>query len=291
MKNSKKVRIISFVSAALVLILAITLTIVFYPVKTIDKPAERDITILAEYLRGKNVSILGDSISTYEGYTDNPSYNSTLSPDMNLSFYKSDNKHLSSVNDTWWMRVINDLDFNLLVNNSCGGLHIYGTDLFDGVPRADNLHRDTGNLSGTTPDIVFVYLGTNDTLGNCEVGTFEDINADLIKEVDGNYVYAQPTNVVEAYAIILHKIKTLYNNPDIFCLNVLQNPKNSVQNINCEIAKVATQFGASIVDISNGTGITKKTLYRFTGDKIHPNKAGMKLISYALEHAMIAKYL
>ena len=290
MERSKKIRIISCIAAALAVVAAVVLTIVFFPPKTVSKPDETKLQTLAERLSGKNVSILGDSITTYEGYSDNNSYNSTLTPTLNIPYYTPSFCSLSGVNNTWWMRAVNDLNLNLLVNNSCGGLRAYCPDGPDGVERADNLHCDTGSLSGTVPDIVFVYLGTNDVFVKNDVGNFGDIEwSDLIAEDGGTY--AKPSNVVEAYAIILHKIKTLYDNPDVFCLNVLQNNSGSVTKINGEIAKVAEHFGASLVDISNESGIIQKTLSKFTLDTIHPNETGMKLISYTLEHAMIAKYL
>ena len=287
MKRSKKITVASAI-VALLLAVAIILIIVLWPAtQTACKPAESDLNKLAQRLQGKNVSILGDSITTFEGYSDNPKYNSTLSLTANIPFYKPS---ATEVDNTWWMRVVKDLNANLLVNNSCGGLCILRPDGPDGVKRADNLHCDTGSLRGTLPDVVFVYLGTNDVFVKNEVGNFEDIRWDELV-IENGKTYAEPKNVVEAYAIILHKIKTLYDNPDVFCLNVLENNSTSVTKINSEIAKVATYFDASLVDIANQSGITQKTLSKFTMDTIHPNDDGMKLIAYTLEHAMIANYL
>lgn len=289
MKRSQKITVASVI-VALLLAVAIILIIVLCPsTQTARKPAESDLNKLTQRLQGKNVSILGDSITTFEGYSDNQKYNSTLSLTANIPFYKPI-KSASEVDNTWWMRVVKDLNANLLVNNSCGGLCILRPDGPDGVKRADNLHCDTGSLRGTLPDIVFVYLGTNDVFVKNEVGNFEDIRWDELV-IENGKSYAEPQNVVEAYAIILHKIKTLYDNPDVFCLNVLENNATSTTKINSEIAKVAAYFGASLVDIANQSGITPKTLSKFTLDTTHPNDDGMKLIAYTLEHAMIAKYL
>lgn len=292
MKRSKKILIFSCIAGALCIIVAITLTIVLLPNtnQTVSKISKYQLNRLSKRLNGKNISILGDSITTYEGFSDNANYNSTLSPVANISYYTSGNGTIADANDTWWMMVVNDLNVNLLVNNSCSGLRITYPWWDDGVKKADNLHRDTGSLSGTVPDIVFVYLGTNDVFANNEVGNFEDIRwNELISEVDGTY--AEPSNVVEAYAIILHKIKTLYNNPDIFCLNVLENQFGSVTEINCEIAKVVEHFGANLVDIANKSGINQDTLTQYTMDTVHPNEAGMELIAHAVERALIKKYL
>ena len=63
---------------------------------------------------GKRFSVLGDSISTFEGY--NP-------PEYNV-FYNREKQKVSGVErveDTWWKKVIDTLGGELLVNNSWSG--------------------------------------------------------------------------------------------------------------------------------------------------------------------------
>lgn len=50
--------------------------------------------------KGKKVSILGDSISTYSGISSNTSYNSTIG--VNKGFYHNGSYGGFTQSDTWW---------------------------------------------------------------------------------------------------------------------------------------------------------------------------------------------
>ena len=75
-------------------------------------------TATATEFAGKKVSILGDSISTYEGVSNNTAYNATIGE--NLVYY-TEGLHGVSLHDTWWQQVIDTLDMELCVNNSWSG--------------------------------------------------------------------------------------------------------------------------------------------------------------------------
>ena len=62
-------------------------------------------------LQGKTVSILGDSISTFEGYI----------PEGYLAYYPGNDMTLDDVNDTWWMKMLQNTGMELLVNGSWSG--------------------------------------------------------------------------------------------------------------------------------------------------------------------------
>lgn len=97
------------------------------------------------------ISILGDSISTLNGYTP---------PDG--SFYHtafSGNTGISSVEDTWWMKVIRGLGGTLLINNSYAG----STVCRDGYQAASSPWRIAKlKKDGVLPDYVLVFSGLND---------------------------------------------------------------------------------------------------------------------------------
>ena len=120
-----------------------------------------------EELAGKTVSILGDSISTYAGVSNNSAYNHTLS--SNVGFYDAGSYGIAQQSDTWWQRVIDALGMELCVNNSSGGGRILSDETFFGgrsyirnvaayKNRCVNLH----NNDGDAPDVILVSLGTND---------------------------------------------------------------------------------------------------------------------------------
>ena len=65
-------------------------------------------------LKSKYISILGASTSTFDGFSNASSYNSSI---INNASYYPTTEILTDVNDTWWMRVINALELKLCVNN------------------------------------------------------------------------------------------------------------------------------------------------------------------------------
>ena len=105
------------------------------------------------------VSILGDSISTYEGY--NPPgyavYYSGEVPAIN---------GLRSVYDTWWAKVNQALHAFLCVNNSYSGSKVSGR-VF---PAGESTERlSVLRTAEHAPDIVLIYLGFNDFGNGIEV--------------------------------------------------------------------------------------------------------------------------
>ena len=98
--------------------------------------------------KGQKLSILGDSISTYKGVSDDASANSTL---LYNPYYYRDPLPLEK---TYWKLVMTSLGLTLCVNNSWSGGNLSGRDNPDsGVNRANNLSRD----DGTEPNIVIPF--------------------------------------------------------------------------------------------------------------------------------------
>lgn len=103
------------------------------------------------------ISILGDSISTYEG---------CHSSDCNIYYegYTNEYAQLKSWKDTWWGIVIEELHGTLLKNHSYSGGCITATsEQFDYYPSAISpLRYQQLKNKDHIPDIIFVYLGIND---------------------------------------------------------------------------------------------------------------------------------
>ena len=98
------------------------------------------------------VSVIGDSISTYEDFN----------PSGYAVFYDSQmqkKNNMNSVQDTWWTKVNQSLHAYICVNNSFSGSTVTGS----GFPAASSESR-TGALHKTNcmPDIILVYIGFND---------------------------------------------------------------------------------------------------------------------------------
>ncbi|MBQ8197603.1 MAG: hypothetical protein IJZ73_06055 [Clostridia bacterium] len=266
--------------------------------------ADADYGVLA----GKKISVLGDSVSSYQGYSNNAvNFNSTIA--QNNAGYGSVGYggDLTSVNDTWWMQTINNVGADLLVNNSSGGARvgldrsdIYGPAAYRDV-RALELHDDTNPLDPADedyvvdPDIIMVYMGFNDL--NTQwytVGTFEDINFDslITDNGDGTYTYAEPTCFAEAYAVMMHKIITRYSTADLFVGNMPAGAfwvDSDPSAYNDAIEKLANKFGATVIDFNStelsGTGYTT-----YTFDGIHPKATGMTIMANKATETLLAKY-
>ena len=272
---------------SLALILALVILIGMMPGLTVNAFAVEQPT--ANELAGKTISILGASMSTYTGISNNPDYNSTIG---NNAVYYTEGKLSVYKNDTWWMQAANDLDLRLLVNNSWSGsslLYERNGTVGAYVDRCIQLH----NNEGETPDIIAIQMGTNDfqyykdTLGTADI----DYDALITENEDGSYTYAAPTTSLEAAAIVLHKISIRYPGAEVYYLNISQRIDGTdelIRSFNAELKQVVEHFGAHIVDIY-GSAITMADFDTYIGDgRVHPNRLGMDAYTEAFKRALLA---
>ena len=131
----------------------------------------------------RQVTILGDSISTFEGY--NPGDYSVYY-DKNMQILNG----LKSVDDTWWAGVIQRMGAGLCVNNSYSGSKVTGEDFPAGASeeRLQNLGTEQND-----PDLVLIYMGLNDFAGCVDLISsldsfgFEDSYDVMLKTIKNNY--------------------------------------------------------------------------------------------------------
>ncbi len=202
-------------------------------------------------------SIFGDSISTYDGYSNAASYNSVMAG--NPVYYKATpGSTYIPVEDTWWQRVVTGMHGTLCVNNSYSG----GRVTQNHTPiHAANLH----NMAGETPDVILIYYGIND------------------------YNNAVPKYLfTEAYDQMLKIMKQTYPDAKIYCctLNAIQdargtsleqnNAGTTLVQYNKIITDTAAKNGVEVIDLYSQIGLE---LYKHTFDHIHPNSEGMKMMS------------
>lgn len=130
-------------------------------------------------LSGKKISILGDSISTF--YAPGSPMNSYYSEEGRY-YYPRYCQDVKTVEKTWWGQLINNTKMVLGINNSWSGSTAVGNKVGNGCSdERINTLVENGN-----PDIVILYLGTNDVCAGYSAETF-----------------------IEAYEIILSKIYNL----------------------------------------------------------------------------------
>lgn len=224
-------------------------------------------------LAGKTISILGDSISTYQGYSNDSSTTNDSIGSNAVYFPKYD---IDNVNETWWKQAIDATGMQLLVNNSWSGSRVFNNDGAAYLTRCTQLHDNTGSNSGTEPDIIAVYMGVNDFNGGVALGSFEALS-DIYSEEDG---YITPTNFAQAYAIMMHKLVSKYDNAEVYVFTLPYNGKRTdtaaMDSYNEMIRYIAKYFECQIVDLANIEGYDYAT---YTSDYLHPNEQGMDLIT------------
>ena len=222
--------------------------------------------------RKKYISFLGASTSTFDGYTNNELYNSGLTG--NKAYYPK--PFLNDVNDTWWMKTIHALDLTLCVNNSWGGscvtTKVDATTKAGCMDRATQLHNDR---LGIEPDIIVLIIGGNDALRGYEVGTYNGVS-DVF---DGQNYIGDTDLFGQAYATMVHKVKTRYPLADIYVCSMLNwaatDRNQHMLPYNDVIKQIADEFHVTYVDFYHGTAIAPETKETYLhADGIHPTKAG-----------------
>ena len=107
-----------FLSRGMSLLLALSLLLAYFPASALPTRAQQ----ATESLKGKTISILGASISTYAGTSNGAAADTTNSTiRSNAKYYPHSVVTDVELADTWWMQVAEDLDLRLLVNNSWSG--------------------------------------------------------------------------------------------------------------------------------------------------------------------------
>ena len=213
-------------------------------------------------LNGKKLSILGDSISTYQGFSNDETANTTIIG--NPFYYCGDFPQ----ERTYWGRIINDLGLVLCVNNSYSGGMLSGRDNdFSGVNRAHHLSRDDGML----PDLIIVFMGMND----------------LGRRVDAQ-VFA------DDYELTLSIIKKNHPDAKVCCVNIPDRDiflKQDAEIFNEAIESAVKKYGDSffIADLYHSR-LNNDFYYMNTTDGLHPDEDGMAIIAEIVKDAIIKKY-
>lgn len=203
-------------------------------------------------------SILGDSISTYVGVSNNPETNPTIG--MNPAFYRPP----FPKEKTYWNLVAREIGLTLCVNNSWSGGNLSGElDPSSGVNRAGELTDADGN----SPDLVIVFMGIND----------------LGRRVDPN-VFS------EDYVKALTTIKSNHPDAKVCCVNIPDRDpilKTGAALFNSLIASAVDMHGDNffVADLFSSR-LNNDFYYMNTLDGLHPDEDGMKIIAEVVAEAI-----
>ena len=118
------------------------------------------------------ISILGDGISTFEGYT--PRVGSFYSP--SYASYSGFN----TAEGTWWMQAIEQLGGRFLCNNSFTGSYVCYTGHYSAAlpGRIRTLATETEK-----PDVIFIYTGLNDAANAVPTNLFQRDYEEMLSRV------------------------------------------------------------------------------------------------------------
>lgn len=212
---------------------------------------------------------MGDSISTYEGFTPYTG--------LGRSYYPYDDppERDISVNDTWWMQLINYKGMELGVNNSWGGTTVSDVKL-NSVPENSYFLSDEriNSLDDRgTPDYIFVFGGMNDMLnmntGYIQLGDLNDLTRTDI--------------FTGAYYQLFIKLKNTYPNATIVSLIPFRSliDVGYYDTFHEYMIEICSRVGIQYIDLHN-IGI-ESVDYLVSTDGTHPNAEGMDLITNAIE--------
>jgi len=212
-------------------------------------------------LKGKYLSVIGDSISSYEGYSKRTDHNIYPAYDI----FKPER--------TYWGRFCKITGAEPLVIDGVGSSTV--TDNRDGLNGDETflgMYHDNRALQlGTdshTPDIIIVEGGTNDMALNIALGAY-----------DGSTDISEITNLNwfrEAYATMLDKIRTAYPKAKIYCCTIMARGGASdykIKQYNEAIRDIAELMGAKIADTAKCINMKNRNSF-LSSDGIHPTYQG-----------------
>ena len=251
-------------------------------------------TAISSYTKGKNISILGDSLSTFAGYS-NDSTNTNLMIGDNISTYGVGitGIDVTSVDQTWWKQTADMTGMNVLVNNSSSGSMVTedkdcdGTTSKSGLTRCEYLDANTGDNSGTTPDIIAVNMGINDMLNGVGVATFKDNYTLMIQKIKAKYKDAKI--FVFTLPKVLDEAATKAKNGTATFVD-----ETLLTNYNKAITEVAQSEGCTVVEVYPNYSWTADNweTYCTSGDAYgHPLAKGMDLITNAFIDTLYKTYV
>jgi lysophospholipase L1-like esterase len=237
-------------------------------------------------LKGKYLSLIGDSITTFSGW-------SNVAPASPNGAIYYPYGAITNVEQTYWHKLVTRTGMNLLVNNSWSGSRCSnsggGPVVSTSNDRCKQLHKN-----GINPDYILINIGTNDFNNDVELGTWngrgEKFPVDTLA----------PTTFREAYAVMLHRLRKNYPLAKIYCCTIPcgNNKSDNFNEINAKgvslveyndaIREIATAYGARVIELAT-SGLDYYTLNTLYVDgRLHPNEAGMEryyeIIRYAMEN-------
>ena len=229
------------------------------------------------------VGIIGDSISTYEGYSESHSDTVVIngvSYPYRGPYYPTGN--VDTVGETWWKLVCSKANVTSITVSAASrsNLRTNATvDNTDGVPAPWHPDR-VSRIVNAAPDVVFINIGINDMFGwsDSRDGAIPDTT--VVSEIE-----ALPEGTARGLALLICKLRTAL--PNVKIIGII--PKSikttsyfsSISKMCETLIETYRRFGADrIIDLrACGINPFNAASYAVDGDGIHPNADGMKMMA------------
>lgn len=228
----------------------------------------------------KHFSILGDSISSLEGYSE----------PRDSAFYDTEKKLASGVITppyTWWGKVIRRLGGTLLVNNSVSGSTVCWRRTYEIESYAcSDLRTSSLDKDGIAPDVIMVYMGTNDWGSGYPINHSEQIRS----TAEDRALF------LGAYKLMLQKLRRNYPHAEIWCFTLPVSCCTAKTDFQfpyyyrgihisqyCDaIRTAAEEYGCRVIDLY------KHARPYDTIDDFHANASGMETLAESVLEALQA---
>lgn len=216
-------------------------------IASITKLSKDDYNLYARFelknLDNMYISFMGDSITTFENNI----------PNGYPTYYPAGD--VDNVEDTWWYQVVENTGYKLLMNNSSSGSQVTsGNDAGQTDERISYLSNEN-----ETPDVVVIYMGTNDLTRGIASISFKN-----------------------AYITMINKIREQYDDVIIYIVNL---PSNTYKNdfetrrfeFNNILLDIANEY--NLVYINVAKVINKDNVVECMYAGAHLNSKGMNILS------------
>jgi lysophospholipase L1-like esterase len=233
-------------------------------------------------IAGKRISILGDSISTF-GVPDQNNATGEFTYPLNRCRYPQGNL-FTDVNHTYWMRLININKLILGINESWAGSRISWDGITESTDIGVNKHIASatriGHLGNNgTPDIIFIYAGTNDIGSLVDIGTF---NTESPINYTAEEIAALPVDTFyNAVRTLIIRVMKAYPLSQIIYLfpgfTTSYGTLIKTDEYNEAARVVCDYFGVLYLD-DRQVGINPMSLSSDLPDGVHPGISGMEKI-------------
>ena len=230
----------------------------------------------------RTVSIVGDSISTFEGYI----------PEGYATFYPRG--EVTAVEHTWWKQLLDGTGMKLCSNCSWSGSTVVGrTDSTESAycAASDRRVADLADADGNPPDYILVAISVNDFCKASSAVAGTNVGNGPINQSGDIWV------ISDAYVLLIKKLMEAYPGAKIYCCTVLsvtgtdamaESYVNGYPNINpadggtlpawnAMIRQIAQNMGCGLIDFA-ACGINFFNNRNFTLDGLHPNIAGHRMM-------------